>query len=210
MSTEIHSTSVAILVGALVAVVPGLALGGDRAAETAGSATMRLADLDGRWRQLDSDVATQARFASIDSAVEPLTWVVQKMASGVLRSTTAPRPTLHIVWDGERLQERIPGKDKLETRWVDPGTTAVAAVDSRGEPFEGAWDWTTDGLRFRWRQHQAYGANLYRMDHGKRTLTIDHTIHVTALEGVRPIAYRSRFSKDALPAVSSAGDGAPR
>ena len=48
------------------------------------------------------------------------------------------------------------------------------------------------------------------MDHAKRTLTIDHTIQITALEGVHPIVYRSRFSKDALPVVSSAGGGAPR
>lgn len=170
------------------------------------SATIALADLDGRWRQIDSEVATKNRIAAIDTAVEPLSWVVQKMASGVLRSSTAPRSTLDFVWDGKRLHERVPGKnDIIEARPIDPGSTRFKAVDSRGEPFEGAWDWTTDGLRFQWRQHQAHGVNLYRMDDGKRTLTVEHTIQITALDGVKPIRYQSRFAKVALAAVSASG-----
>lgn len=168
-------------------------------------AAMRLADLDGQWRLLESDSDLRARMLAIDVAVEPLTWVVRKMAGGVLRSTTAPRPTLLFVWDGNRLHEQVPGKGRIETRLITPDAAVFTAVDPRGEAFEGVWDWTSAGLRFRWRQSQAHGENLYRMDPDKRNLTIDHTIQVTALDGLRPIAYRSRFAKDALPAVSTAG-----
>lgn len=174
-------------------------------ASTTGSATMQLAELDGRWRQLEDAVATRDRLAAIDSAVEPLTWVVRKMASGVLRSSTAPRPTLDFVWDGKRLHERVPGQDRVEARLVAPGAPAFTAIDPRGEAFEGVWDWTREGLRLRWRQHQAHGTNLYRLSPDKRTLSVDHTIQVTALDGLRPIAYRSHFAKDALPAVASDG-----
>ncbi len=170
------------------------------------SATLALADLDGRWRLLEDATATRDRLAAIDTAVEPLTWVVRKMASGVLRSSTAPRPTLDFVWDGRSLHERVPGKDRVESRRIQPGAPAFQAIDPRGEPFEGAWDWTPEGLRLRWRQHQAHGTNLYRMSQDKRTLVVDHSIQVTALDGLRPIAYRSRFAKDPLPAVASDAD----
>jgi len=194
------------LLAAVFAVVLGATLVPLAPARATDPAELGLADLDGRWRQIEADVATKDRIASIDSAVEPLTWVVEKMASGVLRSTTAPRATLDFVWDGKQLHERVPGKnDVVEARRIEPGAGHFTAVDSRGESFEGAWDWTADGLRFQWRQHQAFGTNLYRMDGNKRTLTIDHTIQVTALDGLRLIAYRSRFAKDALPIVSAAG-----
>ncbi len=169
--------------------------------------SMRLADLDGRWRKLESGLDESDRLKSIDTAVEPLTWVVRKMAGGVLRSTTAPKPMLHFIWDGARLHERLRGG---EARLIVPGAGPVSAIDSRGEAFEGAWLWTPEGLRFSWRQHQAYGANLYRLDEAKRELTVDHAIHVTAIDGVRPILYRSRFAKDGIPAVSAAGDDRER
>lgn len=164
---------------------------------------LRLADLDGRWRPIDDPAATQARLIAIDSAVEPLTWVVRKMATGVLRSSTAPRPTLDFVWDGNRLHERVPGQHRIEIRVIEPGAPAFQAKDPRGESFEGAWDWTPEGLRLRWRQPQAHGSNLYRISPDKRTLSVDHTIQVTALSGLRPIVYRSNFAKDDLPAVAS-------
>lgn len=172
--------------------------------------SMRLADLDGRWRQLESGLDERDRLKAIDTAVEPLTWVVRKMAGGVLRSTTAPKSMLHFIWDGTRLHERVRGKRGGEARPIVPGAGPVSAIDSRGEAFEGAWLWTPEGLQFSWRQHQAYGANLYRLDEAKRELTVDHAIHVTAIDGVRPILYRSRFAKDGLPAVSAAGDDRER
>ncbi len=164
---------------------------------------LRLADLDGRWRQIEDPGSTQARLRAIDSAVEPLTWVVRKMAAGVLRSSTAPRPTLDFIWDGNRLHERVPGQHRIETRLIEPGADPFRAMDPRGEMFEGAWDWTSDGLRLRWQQHQAHGSNVYRMSLDRRTLIVDHEIQVTALSGLRPIAYRSRFAKDDLPTVAS-------
>lgn len=214
-----------ILALIVAALAPGAALAGGASADpatdlptavaavsmqTPDPTVMRLAELDGQWRLLESESDLRARMLAIDLAVEPLTWVVRRMASGVLRSTTAPRPTLRFVWDGERLHEQVPGKGRIETRLITPDAAEFTAVDHRGEAFEGVWDWTTEGLRFRWRQHQAYGENLYRMASDKRNLTIDHTIQVTALDGLRPIAYRSRFAKDALPAVATAGDASDR
>jgi hypothetical protein len=214
-----------ILAAIVIALAPGIALAGEPAAhssnempmavasvslQTPDPAVMRLAELDGQWRLLESDSDRRARMLAIDVAVEPLTWVVRKMASGVLRSTTAPRPILLFVWDGDRLHEQVPGKGRIETRLITPDAVEFTAVDHRGEAFEGVWDWTSEGLRFRWRQHQAYGENLYRMAPDKRNLTIEHTIQVTALDGLRPIAYRSRFAKDDLPAVSTAGDTSDR
>lgn len=170
----------------------------------------RLADLDGRWRQLASPADERDRMKAIDTAVEPLTWVVRKMAGGVLRSTTAPKPELLFIWDGTRLHERVKGAHGDETRLIEPGAGTKSAIDPRGEPFEGAWLWTPEGLRFDWRQRQAYGVNVYRLDEARRELTIDHTIHVTGIDGVRPILYRSRFLKDGLPAVSAASETVPR
>lgn len=164
---------------------------------------LRLADLDGRWRQIEDPAVTQARLVAIDTAIEPLTWVVRKMAGGVLRSSTVPRPTLDFVWDGKRLHERVPGQHRIETRIIVPGAAAFQAKDPRGESFEGQWDWTPQGLRLRWQQPQAHGSNLYRISPDKRTLSVDHTIQVTALSGLRPIVYRSHFAKDDLPAVAS-------
>ena len=184
---------------------------GPRAAAThpdSGSnpSSQRLADFDGRWRKLESMTDERDRLKSIDTAVADLTWVVRKMAGGVLRSTTAPKPELLFVWDGVRLHERVSGSARL----IEPGAGPVTAVDPRGESFEGTWVWTPDGLRFSWRQRQAYGVNLYRFDEAKRELTVDHAIHVTGIDGVGPILYRARFLKDALPAVSAAGGNEKR
>lgn len=164
-----------------------------------------LSDLDGRWIQRDAHLDADARRAAIDTAIQPLTWVVRKMAGGVLHSTTVPDPTVHFVWDGKRLHQRLTGKRGVITRIVEPGAPAATGLDTRGEPFEGQWVWTRQGLQFSWRQHQAYGANLYRVDPARHELTIDHSIHITALGGVEPILFRSRFVQADLPAVSAAG-----
>lgn len=169
-----------------------------------------LVDFDGRWIQRDADFDANARRTAIDAAIEPLSWVVRKMAGGVLHATTKPDPTVHFVWDGERLHQRLTGQRGTTTRLVEPGAPATTGQDSRGEPFEGRWVWTRDGLAFEWKQHQAFGTNLYRVDPARHELTIDHSIHVTALEGVRPILFRSRFREADLPAVSAAGDPAVR
>lgn len=173
-------------------------------AEDGRPTTFGLADLDGRWVQLDASQDADRRRTAIDTAIQPLSWVVRKMAGGVLHSTTSPDPTFHFVWDGERLQQRLPGKRGVTTRPVLPGAPAATGVDSRGEPFEGRWLWTSDGLAFRWHQHQAHGTNLYRVDPARHELTIDHDIQITAIDGIAPIAYRSRFVQADLPAVSAA------
>lgn len=169
-----------------------------------------LSDLDGRWTQRDVNFDAEARRAAIDTAIQRLSWVVRKMAGGVLHSTTTPDPTVHFVWDGKQLHQRLNGKRGVTTRIVEPGAPAATGLDARGEPFEGQWIWTAEGLQFAWRQHQAHGANLYRVDPARRELTIDHSIHVTALDDVEPILFRSRFVQADLPAVSAAGTPASR
>jgi len=174
------------------------------------SAHAPLAAFDGRWNQRDAALDERSRFAAIEAALEPLNWVVRKMAGGVLRSTTAPPETLVFVWDGRLLQERVGGARGKQIRPVDPDRGPLQTVDSRGEAYEADWSWTRDGLEFSWRQHQAFGSNLYQLDPTRGALTIVHTIRVTAIEGVRPIVYRSRFDKESPPAVAAAGAGGAR
>ncbi|MFO0687519.1 MAG: hypothetical protein U0900_02315 [Myxococcota bacterium] len=164
---------------------------------------LRLQDFDGRWTQRDAGRDDVARRAAIDTAIQPLAWVVRKMAGGVLHATTAPESTVHFIWDGARLHQRLEARRGAITRPVEPGAPPTTSTDGRGEPFEGQWIWTPDGLQFSWRQHQAFGANLYRVDPVRHELTIDHSIHVTALEGVQPIRFQSRFIQAGLPAVSA-------
>jgi len=79
-------------------------------------------------------------------------------------------------------------------------------IDPRGEAFSSNWLWTESGLRVDWSQKQAYGSNLYRIEHASQTLTVEHQIHVTAMSGIDPIMYRSSFKRDGLPAVAAAAN----
>jgi hypothetical protein len=175
------------------------------AADERSTAPFRLSDLDGRWVQHDESRDASARHAAIDTAIQPLSWVVRKMAGGALHTTTAPEPTVHFVWDGKQLHQRLNGKRGVKVRIVEPGGPLATGFDSRGEPFEGQWLWTPDGLQFRWQQDQAHGANLYHLDPGRQELTVIHRIRITALDGIEPIEFRSRFVKADLPTVSAAG-----
>lgn len=172
-----------------VAPLPGIA------AESAG---VDLSAYAGHWRRVDDGKSEAARLLAIDEAISGLSWILRKMAAGVLRSTTMPPPELEFVWDNDRLYQRVEGPDGLVTRPVLPGGEPRTGEDRRGVPFTWAWTHTPDGLRVRWEQHQAYGSNVYHVDQGddRSHLIVRHTINVTALSNVEPIVYFSRFERD--------------
>lgn len=175
------------------------------APRTAIGSTAGLALFQGEWRRTDSEEAETARFSSIDQAINGLTWVVRKMAGGVLRSTTKPPSEVQFVWDGAALHQRVDGDNGSFDRPVQLGADPVEAIDDRGDLFTSSWDMADEGLSLTWEQHQAYGQNLYRLNSDGQTLEIEHTINVTALSGVEPIVYRSLFKRNPAspPSVAS-------
>jgi len=167
---------------------------------------VELALFQGRWQRIQSDEDEAARLRSIQSAVDSLSWLMRGMAGGVLRRTTAPPLEVHFVWDGERLQQRVRGGDGL--RPVEPGADPIEATDMRGDAFSSSWDWADSGIRVSWRQRQAEGHNVYRIDPTDQTLIVEHTIRITAIDDVPPIVYEARFGRTELPAVAAAPERA--
>lgn len=168
-----------------------------------------LALFQGYWQRADSEQSESARISSIDKAIDGLTWVVRKMAGGVLRSTTKPPSEVQFVWDGSALHQRVDGDNGSFTRPVQLGADPIEAIDDRGDSFTSSWEMADEALSLTWEQHQAYGQNLYRLDPDGQTLEIEHIINVTALSGVEPIVYRSRFKRNpaSTPAAVSTGPG---
>ena len=172
----------------------------------ANSRVLSLFQFQGNWRRTNSEQHESARISSIEEAIDGLTWVVRKMAGGVLRSTTKPPEEVQFVWDGSALHQRIDGSNGTFTRPVALGAGPVEAIDDRGDPFFSSWKMGDDGLSLNWEQHQAHGRNIYRLKPDGQTLEIEHTIQVTALSGVAPIVYRSQFKRSpssSPPAVSA-------
>lgn len=197
-----RSTGLAWLVGLALLVLTGVS-GPGAAAE---APTEDLSAYAGRWRRVDDGETEAARLLAIDEAISGLNWLMRKMASGVLRSTTTPPPELEFVWDGERLHQRVQGADGPETRPVLLGAEPRSSEDHRGVPFTWAWTQTPAGLRVRWEQHQAHGSNVYHVDEDtdRARLIVRHTINVTALSDVEPIVYVSRFER-AETAIRASG-----
>lgn len=168
-----------------------------------------LALFQGEWQRTDSEEAETARISSIDKAINGLTWVVRKMAGGVLRSSTKPPSEVQFVWDGSALHQRVYGDNGSFIRPVQLGADPIEALDDRGDPFISSWKIADEGLSLTWEQHQAYGQNLYRLNPDGQTLEIEHTINVTALSGVEPIVYRSQFRRNPGSPPSVAGGPVP-
>jgi len=156
-----------------------------------------LSSYEGRWNRVDDGQFDAARYSAIDHAIGGLSWIMRKMASGVLRKTTTPPPELQFAWDGEQLFQGLQGKDGNRTSPVELDGQLREGEDPRGVPFSWVWSVTETGLRVQWQQHQAFGDNEYRIDATDRgTLIVQHTINVTAISDVAPIVYLSRFSRD--------------
>lgn len=177
------------------------------ASEPHDSILVDLSAYEGHWQRIETLESDAARKTSIEGAVAKLTWIVRRMAAGVLRRSTSPPPELQFAWDGERLHQGLTDENGGFSRIIDLDGEFRTLKDSRGVDFASAWTWTREGLQLRWEQHQAHGSNLYRLDEDSDTLIVEHTINVTAISNIAPILYLSRFSRTNLPARAAAGLG---
>ena len=193
---------------AVFALIAALSISPVSPCHAANAAEITVVDLsafEGHWQRVEVSESDVARESAIDKAVKGLSWIVRKMASGVLRNSTAPPPELQFAWDGKRLHQGIVGKDGEFSRLIELDGDLRVLKDSRGVDFASAWTWTDNGLRLRWEQHQAMGNNVYRLEANAQTLTVRHTIIVTAISNVEPIVFRSRFNRTDVPARAAAG-----
>lgn len=178
-------------------------------ATTGMTAEADLAAYGGQWSRVADEAADDARLESIDSATGQLSWLVRKMATGVLEKSTEPPGELAFFWDGDALRQRVRGPNGEFDRLVGLDTGPQRTRDPRGEETTIEWRRTADGLEVHWSQAQAFGRNLYRVDEAGQTLLVEHRIQVTAIEGVEEIVYGSRFARLAMPPVSSAPTAQP-
>ena len=158
----------------------------------------------GQWERIVDDSADEARISSIQAATGDLSWLVRKMASGVLEDSTQPPGHLAFRPDSDGLRQHVRGPNGEFDRPVVVGVGPTRHTDPGGEETTIEWKRTPEGLEVHWAQSQAYGRNLYRVDEDSQTLHVEHRIQVTAIDGVAEIVYDSRFGRSALPQVSSA------
>ena len=196
-------------------VLCGLLAGGSSLpvrAETAVSGSIpdsrELALFDGRWEKISDEQAEALRLLSIQNAVEDMSWIMRRVASSVLKKSTAPPPQMEFDWDGEGLYQLVADRDGdgVERRTVRLNADSEKLIDPRGEAFFSNWIWTDDGLQVNWRQDQAYGSNIYRVEPDSERLHVEHRIHITAISGIEPIVYQSAFERNGLPSVASAAE----
>lgn len=159
----------------------------------------------GRWIRVEDAVAEAARLEAIDAAVANLSWLVRGMAASVLRKSAVPPGALAFEWHGGVLRQVVEASEGRFERPVEPGGPPLELTDPNGEPFTASWQWTRDGLEVRWVQARATGTTRYRFEADRDGLHVAHRIEVTALDGVQPIEYESRFDRvRSLPTVSAA------
>ena len=159
---------------------------------------------NGRWQRIADESEDAARLSNIDSAIEDLSWLVRKMASGVLSKSVTPAGEIAFVWDGEALHQRVQGPHGQIDRPVRFDAGPRQQEDGHGEGTTVEWRRTSEGLEVHWTQSQAFGHNVYRLDSDDQILHVEHRIQVTAIDGVDEIIHVARFEREWLPAVSSA------
>ena len=162
-----------------------------------------LASYAGRWARIDDPAAEAARLESIDEAVSDLAWIVRRMASRVLRRSAVPPGAVQFDWDGDALHQVVESDNGRFSRPVHLHGPPQTLEDKRGEPFTSRWTLTPSGLEVRWTQEQANGTTRYRLVPGTDSMVVEHSIQVTAIDGVDEIAYRNRFGRERLSAVSA-------
>ncbi len=168
-----------------------------------GTQRIDLSAFDGHWQRIEDPTLDEKRVSAIERALSGLSWIVRRMASGILRRSTMPPEELQFTWNGESLEQELRGKKGPEKRPVLLDGKMRSAVDGRGVPFASSWAWSESGLRLDWEQHQATGNNLYRLDEHGDLLVVQHTIQVTAISNVDPIVFESRFARRDLPRRAS-------
>lgn len=189
----------------LISTLSLLPVSASLAADVGDSAAVDLSGYEGHWQRIEASEAEVARKTAIEKALSGLSWIVRRMAGGILRRSTTPPPELQFAWDGQRLHQGLADENGGFSRLIELGGEPRTLKDSRGVDFDSAWAWTGSGLRFRWEQHQATGNNIYRLDEDAQKLIVEHTINVTALSNIEPIVFLSRFSRTDLPARAAAG-----
>jgi len=162
-----------------------------------------LSIFEGDWRLVDQERARVHRERAIEDAVSELNWVLRKMAAPRLAESTAPPGRMQFYRRGKQLRQRVVEAKGTRERSVEIGSVPSHARTSDGEPFEAAWSLTGTGLQLDWKQHQAYGSNVYRVDPETGSLIVQQTIQITAIDDVAPIVFESRFDRRATPAVSA-------
>lgn len=158
---------------------------------------------DGNWQRVDETRDEERREAAISRAVEGMSWLIRGFAGSVLRRSTRPPEEIKFVWDGKQLQELARDQKERQYRPVRLDGQTRLAQDDNGEVAL-SWHPVPQGMRLRWEQHQAYGSNVYRVEKEGKVLTVEHTIHVTAVSNVDPIVYHSHFVRRELPHISAA------
>ena len=189
----------------LISTLSLLPVSASLAADVGDSVAVDLSGYEGHWQRIEASESEAARRTAIEKAVSGLSWIVRRMAGGVLRRSTSPPPELQFAWDGERLHQGLADENGGFSRLIELGGELRTLKDSRGVDFASAWAWTGSGLRLRWEQPQATGNNIYRLDEEAQTLIVRHTINVTAISNIEPIVFLSRFSRTDLPARAAAG-----
>ena len=184
--------------------MPSFALPQEASNETAEELSISLAHFGGEWTQIVDERDHVSRLESIDAAVSDLSWMVRGMASGVLEKTTVPPQGVKFHWTGEELMQVIDRRDGVMHRPVLLDGEVRNAPDHEGTDTRTEWHRTAQGLEVRWAQERAFGTTRYSFDPTDETMRVDYEIHVTALDGVSPISYGSRFARKSLPKVSAA------
>ena len=157
----------------------------------------------GSWSRVADATADAERMAAIDAALADLSWLVRKMASGVLRESTAPPPEVRFVWEGDRLVQHLAVDGEVLVRPVEL-TESFGIGSAEGSSAEPRWRWREGRLEVYWTRDQARGATRFRYEPSDDSLHVAYEIHVTALEGVAPIHYGSRFRRHGPPGTAAA------
>lgn len=163
-------------------------------------AELELRDLDGEWRQIEGP-SNAERVAAIESAIAELSWVMRTMAAPILKRTTTPpeRYEFDVASDyphGIALAQRDEDLrpmllDGRERHFTDQGDGEFSTRSQRHP----------DAIETRWKHGQAHGSTTFRLADDGSTLVVESLLQVTALSGVEPIRYETRFTR--TPDVAS-------
>jgi len=176
---------------------------GFEAGATSDIAKPSLMAFDGNWEQIDQARDEERRVAAIDRAVGSMSWLIRGFAGRVLRTSTRPPSEIKFIWDGSELQELARDESEEQYRPIRLDGHTRLAQDDNGE-VSLSWHPAPQGMRLHWKQHQAHGSNVYRIEEAGDILIVEHTIQVTAISNIEPIVYQSHFMRRELPHISAA------